>query len=127
MTYLYFIYSKTLFYFDIHPVDVVILWRGALTNLTTSQTRFFIFVFGHRNGFSRKRRRRSLLRQRFRFGWRSFIFGFRRRGYIFRFRFRDFFFRQRIQFRSFGYDYLRLLTGLGENIEQGGGALFATT
>jgi hypothetical protein len=45
----------------------VILWRGALTNFTTSQTRFFIFVFGLRHMF-KSRRRRGVFR--FRFGFR---------------------------------------------------------
>ena len=60
-----------------------------LTNFTTSQKRFFIFVFGLRHMF-KSRMRRGLFR--FRFGMRrrrrrrnlfqhgtSFIFGFRRR------------------------------------------------
>jgi len=59
----------------------VILWRGALgqgalnhlTHFTTSQTRFFIFVFGHR--------------YRFRRGFHRHRFGRRRRG-RFRFSFR---------------------------------------
>jgi len=45
----------------------VILWRGALTNFTMSQTRVFIFVFGLRHMFT-SRRRRGLFR--FRFGRR---------------------------------------------------------
>ena len=40
----------------------MILWRGALTNFTTSQTRFFNFVFGIRVFFWRRRR---ILRHRF--------------------------------------------------------------
>jgi len=64
---------------------------------------------------SRRRRRVRFLRHSFRFG---------RRGYIFRFR--VFFLRQSIYFRSFGDNDLRLLTGLGEDGELGGGALFAT-
>jgi len=96
----------------------VILWRGTLTNFTTSQTRFFSFVFGHRHRF-RSRRRRGL----FRF---SFRFGRRRRGLLLRHGFGSRFLK-RIYFRSFGDDDLRLLTGLGEDGELGGGALFATT
>jgi hypothetical protein len=94
----------------------VILWRGALglnhlTNFTTSQKRFFIFVFGHRHGFRRRRRRRrkrrrNILRHRFRF---------------------SFFLRLCVQFSTFSDDYLRLFMGLGEDSELGGGALFATT
>jgi hypothetical protein len=58
----------------------VILWRGALTNFTTSQTRFFIFVFGLRHIF-KSRRRRGLFRFRFRFGRRRRR---RRRGLLLR-------------------------------------------
>jgi len=99
----------------------VILWRGALTNFTTSQTRFFIFVFGLRHMF---KRRRGLFRFRFRFrfGRRR-----RRRRLLLGHRFSFVFFRLGVQFRSFGDDYLRLLTGLGEDGELGGGVLFATT
>jgi hypothetical protein len=100
----------------------VILWRGSLTNFTTSQTRFFIFTFRSRVFL------RSFLRHRHGFGFlRSFLrhrhgFGFWRNG----FRGCDRFL-LRIYFRSFGDDDLRLLTGLGEDGELGGGALFATS
>ena len=95
----------------------MILWRGVLTNFTTSQTRFFIFIFGLRHMF-KSMRRRGLFRFRFRFGRR-------RRGLLLRHGFGSRFLK-RIYFRSFGDDYLRLLTGLGEDGELGGGALFAT-
>jgi hypothetical protein len=69
MTYLCFIYSKTLFYFDVpHAVDVSIL-----------RARFFIFTFRRqgfwfRRGFYRQRFRRRR-RGRFRFSFRlRFVF-----------------------------------------------------
>jgi hypothetical protein len=74
-----------------------ILWRGALgqnhvTNFTTSQTRFFIFVSGrrhfYRHGF-RRRRIRHMFRRRGRRGRfrSSFRFRFGRRN-LFRHRFK---------------------------------------
>jgi hypothetical protein len=116
MTYLCFIYSRALFYFDVpHAVNVAILW-----------TRFFIFAFGHRYRF-----RRGFYRQRFRRRRRGrFRFSFRLRfGKRIRHSHRSsfVFLRQSVQFSSFGDDDLRPLTGLGEDGELRGGSLFATT